>query len=780
MKQTKTTPLKQPKKELIKQESTNHSPNVPESPSPISPLSLPESSPRKRWFWWAIAAAAVVFLAAVSAGGYVAYNRYFKAKGEEKKPATALDFKSNIGSLVQVKGAAAQNFASFEAEKVNVTPKVASYKIEKDLENVENKEQFSGLTAAAQNLLEKNAFVVTEGNYKEFFQIYENNRYDSVPNFITVDSVLHNFHLLFDYSLKKLEEEKLIQALRELDAGMLTTSETQLEALRGTAWENAALRNVAFFTVATKLLEPAAPVGGEVADVVGEELNLIEKREGITESPLMNKGQDSADYREDYSQYIPRGHYSKSEDLQRYFKTMMWYGRMTFRQKSEDETRSAILASLALGQKEANFTNWEKIYEPTNFFVGKSDDITFYQYLEILRRVYGDDINLDKLLSNDNFIIFMGQAKDLAPPQINSMPIFDESINPDREQEIKGFRVMGQRFTIDASIFQRLIYREVKENKKGQRRMLPEGLDIPAALGSEEAYSILKAGGADDYQNYPENMRKMREYLSGLDQGTWTQNLYWGWLYSLNPILLAKGEGYPEFMQNEAWTRKNLNGYLGSWTELKHDTILYAKQVYAEMGGAPPEEYDDRGYVEPEPEVYARLAGLAKMLAEGLEMRGILSEEQKENINQLKEIADQLKIIAEKELEGKGLSAEEYNFIRFYGGELEHLWLSVMKDENVQDASEAQDHPAALVADVATDPNGVVLEEATGNVFPIYVVAPVEGKLKIAKGGIYSHYEFMQPLSNRLTDEEWWKILSGESGQKMPSLPKWTESFIAE
>jgi hypothetical protein len=43
---------------------------------------------------------------------------------------------------------------------------------------------------------------------------------------------------------------------------------------------------------------------------------------------------------------------------------------------------------------------------------------------------------------------------------------------------------------------------------------------------------------------------------------------------------------------------------LGSWAELKHDTILYAKQVYAELGGggtARPSPKLAQGYVEPVP-----------------------------------------------------------------------------------------------------------------------------------------------------------------------------------
>ena len=738
----------------------------------------------KKLFWWAIGAGIAIFIVVIASGSYVAYNRYFKAKSEDKKPNTVIDFKNNIGSLVQVQSAGAQNFAVFQSEKLNVAPKVDSYEIDQDLENIENKKQFDYLiSGGTEELLLKNGFAAAPGEFQEFFSLYEDNRGNYIPSFITADSVLHNFHLLFDYSFKKLEEEKLIQALRELNVGMLAASEAQHKTLKNTDWENAAWRNIAFFTIANKLLEPAAPIDPAVSDIAREELALIEKHEGIKSSPLVNSKQENGDYLEDYSQYIPRGHYTQSEALQRYFKTMIWYGRITFRQKSEDETRSAILAVLALGQREANFTNWEKIYESTNFFAGKSDDITFYQYLEILERVYGADVNLESLLNPDNLIIFSGQARELDPLALNSMPIFGQA---DREKEIKGFRLMGQRFGIDAGIFQRLICPEVG-NRRGaadcgggvaDSRTLPQGLDLPAAMGSEEAYNILKTAGEDKYFQYSENMRKTREYLAGLDVQTWTQNLSWGWLYSLKPMLEARGEGYPAFMQNQAWQAKNLNSYLGSWTELKHDPALYAKQDYSDLGaGGPIEKQDDRGYVEPEPEVYSRMASLVRMLREGLILRELLSESQGEMITKLETITDRLKTISVKELENKDLSEEDYDFIRSYGGQLKDLRLSLAQDEEAGDASE---NPAALVSDVAADPNGQGLQEANGNIFNLYVIVPVEGRLRIARGAIYSHYEFKQPLSNRLTDAEWQKILSGESKQKMPSLPKWTESFAVD
>ncbi len=106
---------------------------------------------------------------------------------------------------------------------------------------------------------------------------------------------------------------------------------------------------------------------------------MIENHQGIAVSPLMNMGGsgDSVDLlQEDYSQYIPRGHYERTDSLKAYFKSMMWYGRLTFRLESEDETRSAVLITLALNKGE-NSQMWDRIYATTNFFVGKSDDILF-------------------------------------------------------------------------------------------------------------------------------------------------------------------------------------------------------------------------------------------------------------------------------------------------------------------------------------------------------------------------------------------------------------------
>ena len=81
----------------------------------------------------------------------------------------------------------------------------------------------------------------------------------------------------------------------------------------------------------------------------------------------------------------------------------------------------------------------------------------------------------------------------------------------------------------------------------------------------------------------------------------------------------------------------------------------------AEMGGGAPEELDDRGYVEPEAEVYRRFAELAEQTADGLQVYGILDPADRENLTRLASLARSLEMISRKELQNERLSDEEYD-----------------------------------------------------------------------------------------------------------------------
>lgn len=655
-------------------------------------------------------------------------------------------------------------------------PDTAPYTVEPDLSNVTNLDQFY-LSDGQKALLAQNTFYVDDGGQNEFFEIYEYNRYAMIPNFVTVDSLMHTYHLYFSYLLRNTERNYLSDNLAALSAAMLDASITQYEQLKESEWEEAARRNVAFFTVGSCLLDETTAIKDYVADTVRYELDGINSADSIAISSI------TGDF-EDYTQYIPRGYYEGDPALEQYFKAMMWYGRIHFRQENESLDKSALLITMALASDAEAYRTWKAIYAVTSFFSGASDDLGVGEYAQALREAYGEDASLEDLPGNSAaFDTFHTLTGSLPAPAVNSIPIDDGENNV-----IPGFRFMGQRFTIDAAVMQKLVYSSVGKNSEGSRRMLPDVLDAAAALGSDTALEILAEGGVMDYENYPENMETLRKDLSAENDLLWSASLYAGWLNTLRPLLEVKGEGYPTFMQSREWTKKNLECFAGSFTELKHDTILYSKQVVAEMGGAWDEEIDDRGYVEPEPLVYARFSSLAERTAQGLKEYGLLSPQDEENLSLLAQMAAQLYTISNKELQDESLTDSEYDFIRGYGGSIEHFWYQAAKETADSEWMDSAECPAPVVADIATNPDaGQVLEIATGKPSDILVVVNVDGVLKIARGSVYSFYQFTWPAEDRLTDSKWRQMTGSQADEDGNYIyrnpierPTWTDSYRYE
>jgi len=678
-------------------------------------------------------------------------------------------------------------FAAYVPVEVDVVPAAPAYT--PDLSIVANPDLVAWLDETQKAALEANGFVVVPQGYEQIYQIYQQADDTSIPAFVTTDAVLHSFHILYDYALRLAEIEHFIADLESLTQAMLEAAEADYAATTGPVRETAR-QNMAFFAVATKLLIPEADVPASVRDVVEEELALIESHAGMAFSPVFG-------YREDYSQYVPRGHYTRNEDFERYFRAMMWYGRIAFHlvnprdpEAARRETRGALLIVRALHQA-SMLDTWERIYEPTAFFVGAADDLTVHDYAAVAQEVYGGLPDPATLADEAQLDEFIAVARQLRPPATVGGHVTDQE-KP--EEVTMGFRFMGQRFIPDSYMFQQLVYDEVKgyrgtgepftmsPSQVGPIRGFPRGLDVPAVLGSVRALEILTTEGDTDYDGYAEQLAKLQAEFAALPEGQWTTNLYWNWLHTLRPLLRpepaegleAKGEGYPYFMQSPAWTDKDLHTWLGSWTELRHDTILYAKQSYAIVASAVmPEPEPVRGYVEPQAEVYARLTALTAQMRAGLGGRDLLNDEMARKLEQMERLLLALKDISEKELCGEGLTEAEYDLVRAIGDTLESL--TTFSEEVAGEITSQADERMALIADVHTDPNtNQVLEEGVGDAFPIYVVVLVEGQQVVTLGGVFSTYEFKWPIGDRLTDEAW------QAMSPRPDRPVWTGSFIVE
>ena len=88
--------------------------------------------------------------------------------------------------------------------------------------------------------------------------------------------------------------------------------------------------------------------------------------------------------------------------------------------------------------------------------------------------------------------------------------------------------------------------------------------------------------GGTDFEYYQKRFKELTAKFDSSNRNEWNQNLYWSWLYCLDGLLQELPEGYPNFMQTQAWHRKNLNTALASCIELRHDPVIQLKKGNAQ------------------------------------------------------------------------------------------------------------------------------------------------------------------------------------------------------
>ena len=665
-------------------------------------------------------------------------------------------------------------FGTYRPQLVTVAPNLGAPVHPWDLSAVENLADFD-FGNAERGALERQGLFLAQSGHRQIYQQYRDAKEKGLPIFVTTDGLLHTFHVVYDYALRVMEARRFSDDLKTLSEAMLARMASEMDDAEDQAVGDVLRKNVAYFSVALSLLDPDRDVPGFVQQMVREELALIDSHEGFSPSPIFGETHE-----EDYSQYVPRGHYTRSEALGRFFRAMMWYGRMDFRLKKLDgspnreETLGAMLIARALGSLmvwgRPALALWDRIYEPTVFFVGKADDLTAREYLGLLASTYGPDyLTMEADAMGDTLLVdrFVVAAEALRDPLIISTSVDDTAEDP--EASTKGFRFMGQRFVPDSYMFQQLVYDKV--GTRSVPRLFPRGLDVMAVLGSAEAFGLLdEVYGETAYLDYRSQMGRLQNRFGEMTAEAWAQNLYWNWLYCLLPLLEPRGEGYPAFMRGVAWSHKSLNTALGSWAELRHDTILYAKQSYTvRLTSADPPDPFLRGYVEPSPDVFGRLASLAALMRDGLSQRELLLDEFAGKLADFQDLCLALKAIAEKELVGIDRTDAEYALIWDIGSRLEGL---VTFSEAVsEEVSSTSDEDMAVIADVHTDPNTEqVLEVGVGRPMALYVVVDDGRNVRVMAGGVFSYQEFRQPMGDRLTDETWQDMLDrGDS----PGLSRW-------
>ncbi|MCC6557715.1 MAG: DUF3160 domain-containing protein [Polyangiaceae bacterium] len=628
-----------------------------------------------------------------------------------------------------------------------------------------------------------NGLVISEQKrFPTFVYGYEAIYAQDLPLFVSADSILFAVHRSYDEILKAVEVASLLPELSD----MLDEMRSSLAA-GGAAALGAQARADAdvFLAVAESLLADslAAPVAGGDAALIGALVNGAKAASGARDVTLFGTNRTI-----DFSQFKPRGHYTDSPELERYFRAMMWLGRIDFRMLEAQPDHSLVFrrrqleGALALRELigEATRSRWIRIDAAIQAFVGEAD----YMVLP----------ELDGLLAD----LGASSAADLAaiPDAVIGQAILDGGYGTQRISShimVNGlgeatmplsssFALFGQRYVVDSHVFSNVVYDRVQGGSV--LRMMPSPLDAAfAAFGNDQAGQLLDTELTK--YGYAPDLHMMRVLVDAHPADYWTENLYNLWLSSLRT--LSPGDevsqwaavGLPSIAATEPWGRRLLSTQLASWAELRHDTILYAKQSYT--GGSTCEFPD--AYVEPYPAFFASIASLAERgegLVAGLDLSASpwLAQKIPSYFAELKAVAGTLQSMAEHQRTGTPFTAEQMAFINqavavqmgcgdpegaegWYANLFFDAYNSVQFDPTIADVH-------TQPTDEVGNPVGRVLHVGTGSPRLLVVTAETCTGPRAYVGLASSYFERVTEDFERLDDPAWSDELESATPPDVP------------
>jgi hypothetical protein len=611
-------------------------------------------------------------------------------------------------------------------------------------------------------LLDREPFLTFVHGYKAIYA-------EHLPVYVSADSVLYALHRSYDAILRTIEERKLIKEMQLLLRG--ARDQLQKGAVAGLSAD--AHKDVdLFLAVAASLAEgkPMAPVAGGDAAAVTTLVSQAMAAQGQADVDLFGTRRTY-----DFSQLAPRGHYTRSTELMQYFRAMMWLGRTELRLIETQPDGSQVFrrrqlegAVLLRALVDATgLERWKTIDQVVRAFVGEPDDMSLTD-VDRLSADLGATTPAELTAQSDAAIAAKIVEKGYGAQRISSQ-IMVNGLDLDTLPLGRSFLFFGQRYVLDSHVFSNVVYDRVK--KAQVKRMMPDPLDVAfAALGNDAAAGLLTSSlRKHDYASELAGTRLLAD-THGPD--FWGANLYNRWLSALRALSPGKdlrgaaAPGLPSVARTEAWSRRVLNAQLASWAELRHDTILYAKQSYT---GVPACEFPD-AYVDPYPAFWRALAALAKdggAMATALGFTGTMWPDSRIRgfFTELGSVAAILAEMADRQQTGQPFTMEQLAFI--------NQAVSVVPFGCGQQRAEGWyaklffDEDEALkfdptIADVHTQPAdeggntvGKVLHVGTGRPRLMVVTVDTCAGPRAYLGLASSYFEKVTDSFKRLDDREW-------------------------
>ncbi len=286
----------------------------------------------------------------------------------------------------------------------------------------------------------KNGFVISDRqSYPTFFYGYQSIYTSDLPVYVSADSILHALHRSYDNILATVEYDYLLDTLKQLLGGI--RANIACAAISDNSKHDLGL----LLGVAAGLLDSqASGIDPEMQGLIDE----ATAASGMASVMLFGTTRDI-----DFSQFVPRGHYAGSTELEAYFRAMMWLGRVELRlvDVNTDGTRVLIRREaedvLALNELFSPDlrAQWNSIEQIVALFVGEPDYMTLPQ-VQQLHDALGINASTDIAGIADQKLLDTIDAGNYGLQRICSQLM---EADPGMTSLPNSFALLGQRYTVE-------------------------------------------------------------------------------------------------------------------------------------------------------------------------------------------------------------------------------------------------------------------------------------------------------------------------------------------
>lgn len=463
------------------------------------------------------------------------------------------------------------------------------------------------LTPADQDVLQRQKLAIGRTEFRQSFEPYDQPK---GPVFITSDSLLNVYHVLFEDSFRELEIRRAVQLKAYLES-MVTQARVLVAKRKDLPGEN-----VAAWSQAQLAIGPAMRLLGTPVEFFDESLRAtIEKQVGLivaadgTRLPEWLAPATPDFLAIDYGRFRPVGFYAGSALLENYFRAVRWLQVIPFRVERDQELGAiALLCAEMPKTKSYPETSYLQTYDA---FLGSPDGRTLEE--------------APKLMSSEQAVP-MPQALEDARKWMKpaSSKVKDGLWDNSRSGQSGGsepFHLLCGYVLPESVVFQTL----------QNRGKSVTGLQFAALNGSQWAFSHLNADQSD--AAFSQLLTRKVDAWAGRSEEDY---LYTRYRRTIASLFAPADPDAPAFMNSEAWSAKSCQSALASWVQMRHTFSLQAKVSISTTCGftRPP------GFIEPNPAFLRSFVTLVRTTREEFEAFALFESSAESVANGLREKAD--------------------------------------------------------------------------------------------------------------------------------------------